>query len=129
MLKASGSSSVVLNGRGLVLLTYHRSLRDMARSSEKAAALFDYRLWPALCWTASLTALELGPFLGALFSPTPLARGLGILGAVLLLTSTAWMCRFAGQRLLPAHRQQRVPPRDQHPDRPDQSRQVDEPPL
>jgi len=102
MLKASGSSSAVLNGRGLVLLTYHRSLRDMARSSEKAAALFDYRLWPALCWTASLTALELGPFLGALFSPTPLARGLGILGSVLLLTSTAWMCRFAGQRLLPA---------------------------
>jgi Glycosyl transferase family 2 len=102
MLKASGARSAVLNGRGLVLLTYHRSLSDMARSSEKAAALFDYRLWPALCWTASLTALELGPFLVALFSSTPLTRALGILGATLLLASTAWMCLFAGQRLLPA---------------------------
>jgi hypothetical protein len=102
MLKASGSRSAVVNGRGLVLLTYHRSLADMARSSEKAAALFDYRLWPALCWTALLTARELGPFLAALLAPTPVARGLGVLGATLLLGSTAWMCRFAGQRLGPA---------------------------
>jgi len=102
MLKASGSRSALVNGRGLVLLAYHRSLAEMARSSEKAAALFDYRLWPALCWTASLTALELGPFLAGLLAPIPLARGLGLLGATLLLGSTAWMCRFAGQRLLPA---------------------------
>ncbi len=102
MLKASGARSAVVNGRGLVTLTYHRSLGEMARSSEKAAALFDYRLWPALCWTASLTALELGPFLSAVLAPSPLARGLGLLGGALLLGSTAWMSRFAGQRLLPA---------------------------
>jgi hypothetical protein len=102
MLKASGARSAVVNGRGLVILTYHRSLGEMARSSEKAAALFDYRLWPALCWTVSLTALELGPFLAALLAPVPLARAVGLLGAALLLGSTAWMCRFAGQPLLPA---------------------------
>jgi hypothetical protein len=102
MLKASGARSAVLNGRGLVILTYHRSFTDMARSSEKAAFLFDYRLWPAACWTASLTALELGPFAVALLAPVPLARALGVLAALLLLGSTAWMCRFAGQRVLPA---------------------------
>jgi len=102
MLKASGARSAVLNGRGLVILTYHRSFADMARSSEKAAFLFDYRLLPALCWTASLTALELGPFAVALLAPAPVARALGALAALLLLGSTAWMCRFAGQRLLPA---------------------------
>ena len=102
MLKASGATSTVLNGRGLVILTYHRSFADMARSSEKAAFLFDYRLWPAFAWTTSLTALELGPFVVALLAPLPLARGLGALAALLLLGCTAWMCRFAGQRVLPA---------------------------
>jgi len=102
MLKASGATSAVLNGRGLVILTYHRSFADMARSSEKAAFLFDYRLWPAVCWTASLTALELGPFAVALLAPIPLARVLGAVAALLLLGSTGWMCRFAGQRVLPA---------------------------
>lgn len=102
MLKASGARSAVLNGRGLVVLTYHSSLADMARSSEKAAALFDYRLWPAVCWSVSLTALELGPFLVAVLAATPGLRALGLLGAGLLLGSTAWMCRFAGQQLLPA---------------------------
>src|SRR5262249_24100304 len=53
-------------------------------------------------WTGSLTALELGPFLVALLAPFPLARGLGALGATLLLGSTLWMCRFARQRMLPA---------------------------
>jgi hypothetical protein len=102
MLKASGSRSAVVNGRGLVILTYHRSLAEMARSSEKAAALFDYRLSPALSWIGVLTALELGPFFAALLGTTPLARALGLLGSALLLGSTAVMCRFAGQRLLPA---------------------------
>jgi len=102
MLKASGSPSAVVNGRGLVILTYHRSLAEMARSSEKAAHLFDYRVSTALSWIGALTALELGPFLAALFATIPLARALGMLGAVLLLGSTAVMCRFAGQRLLPA---------------------------
>jgi len=102
MLKSSGATSAVLNGRGLVQLTYHRSFAEMALSSEKAAFLFDYRLWPAVCWTASLTFLELGPFVVAILAPLPLARALGALAAALLLGSTAWMCRFAGQRLLPA---------------------------
>src|SRR5262249_59316950 len=84
MLKASGSRSAVVNGRGLVILTYHRSLAEMARSSEKAAALFDYRLTKALSWTGALTALELGPFLVALLGTTILARGLGLLSAALL---------------------------------------------
>src|SRR5262249_61287642 len=71
-------------------------------SSEKAAFLFDYRLWPAIAWTTSLTALELGPLAVALLAPVPLARGLGAIAALLLLGSTLWMCRFAGQRVLPA---------------------------
>jgi hypothetical protein len=98
MLKASGARSAVLNGRGLVLLAYHRSLTEMARSSEKAAMLFDYRLLPAVGWAVSLTALELGAF-AALLAPTPLARLLGAVGVALLLGSTAGMCHFAGQRL------------------------------
>jgi hypothetical protein len=99
MLKDSGARSAVVNGRGWVLLQYHRSFAEMARSSEKAAALFDYRMWPAVCWSLSLTALELGPFLVALLAPTTLGRALGAVGAALLLGSTAWMCHFAGQRL------------------------------
>jgi Glycosyl transferase family 2 len=99
MLKAAGARSALVNGRGVVLLQYHRSFEAMVRSSEKAAALFDYRLAPALGWTASLAALELGPFLVAAFASTPLARALGAAGAVLLLGSTASMCHFAGQRL------------------------------
>ena len=88
-----------MNGRSLVLLQYHRSFEAMVRSSEKAAALFDYRLAPALGWTASLTALELGPFFVAALASTPFVRVLGAAAAVLLLASTAWMCHFAGQRL------------------------------
>src|SRR5262249_20768520 len=88
-----------LNGRRLVLLQYHRSFTDMARSSEKAAALFDYRLTPALAWALSLAGLELGPFLAAIFAASPVVRVLGALGVALLFASTAWMCRFAGQRL------------------------------
>src|SRR5262249_44276312 len=99
MLKDSGARSAVVNGRGCVLLQYHRSFADMARSSEKAAALFDYRLTPGLAWALSLTALELGSLAAALFAPTPLARNLGAVGAVLLLGSTEAMCCFAGQRL------------------------------
>ena len=102
MLKASGARSAVLNGRGLVLLAYHRSFAEMARSSEKAAMLFDYRLLPAVAWAVSLTALELGAFAAALFASPPLARVLGAVGVALLLGSTAAMCHFAGQRLLAA---------------------------
>ena len=98
MLKASGARSAVLNGRGLVLLAYHRSLAEMARSSEKAAMLFDYRMLPALAWALSLTALELGSFAAAVFAPNLSARILGDVGIALLLGSTAVMCRFAGQR-------------------------------
>ncbi|RPH67308.1 MAG: hypothetical protein EHM78_21775, partial [Myxococcaceae bacterium] len=36
--------------------------------------------------------------------PSPTARVLGLLGATLLLASTLWMCRFVGQRTLPARR-------------------------
>ena len=102
MLKASGSRSAVANGRELVLIHWYRSLAELARGTEKAAALFDHRLWPAVFWTGALTALELGPFLTALLATVPLARGLGLLGVLLLLASTFWMCHFAGQRLLPA---------------------------
>ena len=102
MLKAAGARSAVLNGRGLVLLTYHRSLAEMARSAEKATTLFDHRLLPALSWILALTALELCPFLAVLLAPVPLTRALGGVAAMLLLASTAWMCRFAGQRMLPA---------------------------
>jgi hypothetical protein len=102
MLKASGSRSAVVNGRGLVLIHWYRSLAELARGTEKAAALFDHRLWPALCWTGTLTALELGPFVNGLLAPSLLGRGLGLLGVTLLLGSTLWMCRFAGQPPLAA---------------------------
>ncbi|HZJ53157.1 MAG TPA: glycosyltransferase family 2 protein [Myxococcaceae bacterium] len=102
MLKASGSRSAVVNGRGLVLIHWYRSLAELARGTEKATAVFDHRLWPALCWTGTLTALEIGPFVTALLAPSILTRGLGLLAATLLLGSTLWMCRFAGQRLLAA---------------------------
>ncbi|HEY1905793.1 MAG TPA: glycosyltransferase family 2 protein [Myxococcaceae bacterium] len=102
MLKASGARSAVVNGRGLVLMHWYRSLAELARGSEKGAALFDFRLWPAVCWTGTLTALELGPFATALFAPDLAARWLGLLGASLLVGSTLWMCRFACQRALSA---------------------------
>ena len=102
MLKASGARSAVVNGRGLVLMHWYRTLAELARGTEKGAALFDFRLWPAVCWTGTLTALELGPFLTALLSPFPAARWLGLLGASLLIGSTLWMCRFACARALPA---------------------------
>jgi hypothetical protein len=102
MLKASGSRSAVANGRELVSLHWYRTLPELARGTEKAAALFDHRILPAVCWTGSLAALELGPFVVALLAPFPLARWLGAVGAALLLGSTLWMCRFAGQRILPA---------------------------
>lgn len=100
MLKASGARSAVANGRGLVFIHWYRSLAELARGTEKAAALFDYRLLPALGWTGSLTALELSPFATAFLAPYPLARWLGTVAAVMLLGSTLWMCRFAGQRIL-----------------------------
>jgi Glycosyltransferase like family 2 len=102
MLKASGSRSAVANGRELVRIHWYRSLAELARGTEKAAALFDHRIFPALCWTVGLGVLELGPFAVALLAPLALARWLGLLGAALLLGSTVWMCRFAGQRTLPA---------------------------
>lgn len=102
MLKASGARSAVANGRGLVHIHWYRSLAELARGTEKAPALFDHRLFPAVCWTAALGALELGPFVVALFAPLPAARWLGLLGATLLLGSTLWMCRFVGQQALPA---------------------------
>ena len=102
MLKASGARSAVANGRELVLMHWYRSLAELARGTEKAAALFDHRLLPAVCWTGALGALELGPFAVALLAPFPAARLLGLAGAALLLGSTVWMCRFAGQRVLPA---------------------------
>lgn len=102
MLKASGARSAVVNGRGLVLMHWYRSLAELATGSEKGAALFDFRLWPAVAWTGTITALELGPFVSALLSPFPAARWLGLLGASLLIGSTLWMCRFACQRSLPA---------------------------
>jgi hypothetical protein len=46
--------------------------------------------------------LELGPFVTTFLAPFPLARWLGLVAAALLLGSTLWMCRFAGQRILPA---------------------------
>jgi Glycosyl transferase family 2 len=102
MLKASGARSAVANGRDLVSIRWYRSLAELARGTEKAATLFDHRVLPAACWTASLAALELGPFVVALLAPLPFARWLGGIGAALLLGSTLWMCRFAGQRMLPA---------------------------
>src|SRR5262249_11227699 len=56
---------------------------------------------PAFAWTCSLAALELGPFVVALLAPFSVARALGGISAALLLGSTLWMCRFAGQRVLP----------------------------
>jgi hypothetical protein len=102
MLKASGSRSAVANGRGLVSIHWYRSLAELARGTEKAPAVFDHRLLIALCWTGALSALELGPFVLAALAPSPLARWLGVAGAALLLGSTLWMCRFAGQRTLAA---------------------------
>ena len=102
MLKSSGSRSALANGRELVRIHWYRSLAELTRGTEKGAAVFDHRLLPALCWTGALGALELGPFLAAAFAPSPIARWLGLVGAGLLLGSTLWMCRFAGQRTLPA---------------------------
>jgi Glycosyl transferase family 2 len=102
MLKESGSRSAVVNGRTLVLIHWYRTLAELARGTEKGAALFDFRLWPALCWTGALGFLELGPFAAALLAPLPAARDLGLLGAMLLLGSTVWMCRFLGQSVLSA---------------------------
>ena len=102
MLKASGARSAVANGRGLVLIHWYRSLAELARGTEKGAALFDHRLLPALCWTGALGALELGPFVAALLAPFPAARWLGLVAASLLLGSTLWMCHFAGQRTFSA---------------------------
>ena len=102
MLKSSGSRSALANGRELVRIHWYRSLAELTRGTEKGAAVFDHRLLPALCWTGALGALELGPFLAAAFAPSPIARWLGLVGAALLLGSTLWMCRFAGQRTLPA---------------------------
>jgi hypothetical protein len=102
MLKASRSRSAVANGRGLVLIHWYRTLAELARGTEKGAAVFDFRLLPALCWTGALGLLELGPFAVALCAPVPAARVLGLLGGALLLGSTFWMCRFAGQRTLAA---------------------------
>jgi hypothetical protein len=102
MLKSSGSRSALANGRELVRIHWYRSLAELTRGTEKGAAVFDHRLLPALCWTGALGALELGPFLAAAFAPSPIARWMGLVGAALLLGSTLWMCRFAGQRTLPA---------------------------
>jgi hypothetical protein len=102
MLKSSGARSAVANGRDLVLIHWYRTLAELARGTEKAAVLFDHRLGPALRWTLGLGLLELGPFMVAVLAPFPAARWLGLLGAALLLGSTVWMCRFAGQRTLSA---------------------------
>ena len=102
MLKDSGSRSAVTNGRGLVLIHWYRTLAELARGTEKAGALFDHRVLPALTWTVCLGALELGPFLVAFLAPLSAARWLGVLAAALLLGSTLWICRFAGQRTLAA---------------------------
>jgi len=102
MLKASGARSAVVNGRGLVRMHWYRTLAELAQGTEKGAALFDFRLWPAVCWTGTLTALELGPFVAALLAPDLAARCLGLLGASLLIGSTLRMCRFASVRALPA---------------------------
>lgn len=102
MLKSTGSRSALANGCELVRIHWYRSLAELTRGTEKGAAVFDHRLLPALCWTGALGALELGPFLAAAFAPSPIARWLGLVGAGLLLGSTLWMCRFAGQRTLPA---------------------------
>ena len=102
MLKSSGSRSALANGRELVRIHWYRSLAELTRGTEKGAAVFDHRLLPALCWTGALGALELGPFLAAAFAPSPIAHWMGLGGAALLLGSTLWMCRFAGQRTLPA---------------------------
>ncbi len=102
MLKSSGSRSALANGRELVRIHWYRSLAELTRGTEKGAAVFDHRLLPAVRWTGALAALELGPFLAAAFAPYPVARWPGLVGAALLLGSTLWMCRFAGQRTLPA---------------------------
>jgi len=102
MLKSSGSRSALANGRELVRIHWYRSLAELTRGTEKGAAVFDHRLLPALCWTGALGALELGPFLAAAFAHSPIAHWRGLGGAALLLGSTLWMCRFAGQRTLPA---------------------------
>jgi len=102
MLKSTGSRSALANGRELVRIHWYRSLAELTRGTEKGAAVFDHRLLPALCWTGALGALELGPFLAAAFAPSPIAHWMGLGGAALLLGSTLWMCRFAGQRTLPA---------------------------
>jgi len=102
MLKSSGSRSALANGRELVRIHWYRSLAELTRGTEKGAAVFDHRLLLALCWTGALGALELGPFLAAAFAPSPIAHWMGLGGAALLLGSTLWMCRFAGQRTLPA---------------------------
>jgi len=102
MLKASGSRSAVVNGRELVTLHWYRTVAELARGTEKAVALFDHRVLPALAWVVTLSALELGPFLIALLAPFPLVRWLGLAAAALLLGSTLWLCRSAGQRALAA---------------------------
>jgi len=102
MLKSTGSRSALANGRELERIHWYRSLAELTRGTEKGAAVFDHRLLPALCWTGALGALELGPFLAAAFAPSPIAHWMGLGGAALLLGSTLWMCRFAGQRTLPA---------------------------
>ena len=102
MLKASGARSAVANGRALVSLHWYRTLPELARGTEKAAALFDHRILPAVGWTGSLAMLELGQYVTALLAPFPLVRWLGAISAALLLGSTLAMCHFAGQRILPA---------------------------
>jgi hypothetical protein len=101
MMKRAGGRSEVLRGGAHVGMQLYLNVREYARSAEKAATLFSFRVWPAVLGAAASLAIECAPLV-----LVPLAGGLAwwlsATALLLALVATASLARACGQRPGPA---------------------------
>lgn len=102
MLKRSGAKQVLALGRERVGVHFVRTMGELARSAEKGALVFRFRLSSALAFFLVLTLLELAPWLGLLAAQAPSVRALGATGAALSLFANVAVNARNGNAVGPA---------------------------
>lgn len=102
MIKRSGGRSNFAHGGEHVGLHFVHSMAQAARSAEKGATVFKFRLRGVFAFAVAMLSLEAAPFAALFTFGTPLLVWLGAAGTLLALTASGVIARASGQKLTSA---------------------------